>query len=96
MLTVIKEKHMLHYLGMRRHFFLAVKLVDKSNNQGYEVYIGDINQVFFCHGTDKATSNYLGMLFNLGYMPLIIKPTRITNHNTTLIDHIYIDVPPEG
>ena len=64
------------------------------NSRGYEVYItGDINQDFFCYGTDKATSNYLDMLFNLGYMPLITKPTRITNHSATLIDHIYSNAP---
>ena len=29
------------------------------------------------------------MLLNLGYIPMINKATRITNHSATLIDHIY-------
>ena len=33
------------------------------------------------------------MLFELGYMPLITKATRITYHSKTLIDHIYTNTP---
>jgi len=33
------------------------------------------------------------MLLDLGYMPLITKATRITDHTATLIDHIYTNVP---
>ena len=29
------------------------------------------------------------MLFELSYMPLVTKATRITYHSKTLIDHIY-------
>ena len=29
------------------------------------------------------------MLLSLGLMPIITKPTRITDHTATLIDHIY-------
>ena len=33
------------------------------------------------------------MLFSLGYMPLITKATRITDHSKTLIDRIYTNLP---
>ena len=33
------------------------------------------------------------MLLDLGYMPLVTKATRITDHTATLIDHIYTNVP---
>ena len=33
------------------------------------------------------------MLTCLGYMPLIPEATRMTDHTTTLIDHIYTNVP---
>ena len=33
------------------------------------------------------------MLFELGFMPLITKATRITYHSNTLIDHIYTNAP---
>ena len=64
------------------------------NNCGYEVYItGDINIDFYKYYSDKFTSEYLDMLFDLGYMPLITKATRITDHSATLIDHIYSNSP---
>ena len=64
------------------------------NNCGYEVYItGDINIDFYKCYSDTFTSEYLDMLFDLGYMPLITKATRITDHSATLIDHIYSNSP---
>ena len=33
------------------------------------------------------------MLLSLGFMPIITKPTRITDHTATLIDHIYTNTP---
>ena len=33
------------------------------------------------------------MLLDQGLMPLITKATRITNHTSTLIDHIYTNIP---
>ncbi|CAH3173499.1 unnamed protein product, partial [Porites evermanni] len=32
-------------------------------------------------------------LLSLGFMPIITKPTRITDHTATLIDHIYTNTP---
>ena len=59
-----------------------------------ELYIaGDINIDFFRYNTDNQTSEYLDMLLNLGYLPIITKPTIITDHSATLIDHIYTNVP---
>lgn len=39
------------------------------------------------------TSDYLDILLNLGYMPIITKATRITDHSATLIYHIYTNAP---
>ena len=39
------------------------------------------------------TSEYLDMLFDLGLMPVITKPTRVTDHISSLIDHIYTNAP---
>ena len=39
--------------------------------------------------TNQATDDYLDMLYSDGLLPLITKPTRITSHSATLIDHIY-------
>jgi len=73
---------------------VTVKKLAYLNRQGYEVYItGDINQDFFQYSTDKLTSDYLDMLLNLGYKPIITKATRITDHSAILIDHIYTNAP---
>ena len=45
------------------------------------------------YSSHKPTSDYLDMLFSLGYLPLITKATRITDHSKTLIDHIYTNCP---
>ena len=64
------------------------------NNKGKEVFVlGDININLLNYNRDNQTSDYLDMLLDLGYMPLITKATRITDHTATLIDHIYTNVP---
>ena len=37
----------------------------------------------------KPTEDYVNMLFSYSLFPIITKPTRITSHSATLIDHIY-------
>ena len=36
---------------------------------------------------------HLDMILEMGVMPLITKPTSITDHTATLIDHIYTNLP---
>ena len=67
------------------------------NNKSKEVFVlGDININFLNYNRDNKTSDYLDMLLDLGYMPLITKATRITDHAATLIDHIYTNVPQKN
>ena len=59
------------------------------NNKGKEVFVlGDININLLNYNRDNQTSDYLDMLLDLGYMPLITKATCVTDHTATLIDHI--------
>ena len=70
------------------------KQLDQLNTKGHEVLVlGDINVDFFKYNDDKQTSEYMDMLLDLGYLPLITKATRITYHTSTLIDHIYTNTP---
>ena len=63
------------------------------NNEGCEVYItGDINNDFFRYNPYNQASEYLDMLVSLGYLPIITKPTRITDHSAALIDHIFTNI----
>jgi len=39
--------------------------------------------------SSQKTGEYLDNLFSQGFLPLITKPTRVTSHSATLIDHIY-------
>jgi len=64
------------------------------NDKRKEVFItGDININFMNYNTDNNTSDYLDMLLSTGFIPLITKSTRITQHTSTLIDHIYTNIP---
>ena len=59
--------------------------LNKLNNESCEVYItGDMNIDFLKYSSVNKTSDYLDMLLNLGYLPIITKATRITDHRTTL------------
>ena len=52
--------------------------------------VGDINiDLLKYHSHQQQTERYLGMIYSLDLLPVITKPTRITSHTATLIDHIY-------
>ena len=38
------------------------------------------------------TEEYLNMLFANNILPIITKPTRLTDHTATLIDHTFIQI----
>ncbi len=58
------------------------------------IYIlSDINIDFLKYGNHSNTEDYLDMLFSYNLLPLITKPTRITDYTSTLIDHIYTNAP---
>jgi hypothetical protein len=62
-------------------------------DENCEDIAGDINIDFLKYHTDNKTSDYLDMLLNLVFLPIITKATRITDHTATLIDHIYTNCP---
>lgn len=65
-------------------------LLKQFNDHKQETYIlGDFNIDCLKYETHALTENYVNMLFNNTFYPIITKPTRITCHSATLIDHIY-------
>ena len=56
------------------------------------VLLGDINIDFLRYITHQMTDKYLDMLYTNNFLPIITKPTRITDHTKTLIDHIYTNM----
>ena len=84
-----------HPKGKRDLFHsILKKQLEQLNTKGHEVLVlGDLNENLLKYNEDKQTSEYLDMLLSLGFMPIITKPTRITDHTATLIDHIYTNTP---
>ena len=41
------------------------------------------------------TSTYLNNYVANNFIPCITIPTRITDHSTTIIDHIFVKIPPK-
>ena len=61
-----------------------IKIENKLN------YItGDFNIDLLKTDTHAPSSAFLELLYSYGYLPLINKPTRVTNSSATIIDHIY-------
>jgi endonuclease/exonuclease/phosphatase family metal-dependent hydrolase len=68
------------------------ELLKHLNQLKHQVIIlGDINIDFLRYATHQSTERYLDMLYTNNFIPIITKPTRITDHTKTLIDHIYIN-----
>ena len=67
------------------------EFLNKLNPNKYDMYIvGDINiDLLKYHSHQQQTERYPGMIYSLDLLPVITKPTRITSHTATLIDHIY-------
>jgi hypothetical protein len=62
-------------------------IINKEEKQC--IIIGDINIDLLKFETHPKTETYLDNIFCNGYLPVIVKPTRITASSATLIDHIY-------
>ena len=50
---------------------------------------GDFNLDIVKHNSNHATQYFLDTMYSLGLYPLIDRPSRITNHSSTLIDNIF-------
>ena len=69
-------------------------IIKTLNLNKYEIYIlGDLNIDFLKYNSHLPTEDYLDMLFDNNLLPIITKPTRLTEHTATLIDHIYTNSP---
>ena len=76
--------------GMDEFTVKLEELIKESNLNKYDTYIlGDMNIDLLKHQTHQQTGQYIDMLYSYDLLPVITKPTRITSHTATLIDHIY-------
>ena len=51
--------------------------------------MGDTNINVINHVIHKETDDYLDLVYSKGLIPVINRPTRVTDHSATLIDHIF-------
>ena len=52
------------------------------------ILMGDMNVDLLHFDTNEKTNIYLNNVTSNGLLPIITRPTRVTNHSATLIDHI--------
>ena len=60
----------------------------KPHNQPCYI-MGDYNIDLLKHSTHNPTSTFLDLMFSDSFIPLINKPTRVTQKTATLIDNIF-------
>lgn len=64
-------------------------ILSQSKSEGKLCYIlGDFNVNLFNCDKHTPTSNFVDLLYEHNFIPLITKPTRISSHSATLIDNI--------
>lgn len=97
----IKHKNILigtfyrHPSGNYDHFEQILKehLASLNSKQKEVFLLGDFNINLLNYNNDHKTAQFLDGLLDEGFMQLITKPTRVTDHTSTLIDHIFTNIP---
>ncbi len=69
-------------------------ILDKINSENKLLLLsGDFNIDLLQYDTHQKTRCFIDNCFAAGALPLITKPTRVTSHSATLIDHVYCNLP---
>ena len=65
-------------------------IIEQISSESKLAYlIGDYNINLLNKEFHQPTTQFIDFMFSSSYLPLITKPTRITNSNATLIDNIW-------
>ena len=82
-----------HPKGNIEHFNNSLKdIISNINDNTLAIILGDINVNLMLEGNEKVDT-YLNNYFENKFVPCITLPTRIRDHSTTLIDHIFVKNP---
>ena len=77
-------------LDIPKDFLL--KAAQKISLEGKFCFLmGDFNIDLLKHNSHSETEDFLNSLGSYAFHPQILKPTRITDHSTTLIDNIFFN-----
>ena len=73
------------------------KLLENISKEQKSIFLlGDFNVNLLNYNEHKQTNKFLDSLVSNSFIPLILQPTRITSHSTTLIDNIFSnDIDPD-
>ena len=53
------------------------------------ILIGDFNINLLDFDKNKRVQSFVNLMFRFGMIPTINKPTRVTRHTATAIDHVF-------
>jgi len=77
-----------HPGGLQQNFIQNLdEALDSSDTKCKHILIGDLN-INLLDTYSQSTNDYLDLLMKYHFLPLILTPTRITHHSSSLIDHI--------
>ena len=68
-------------------YFETIDKVTKENKKC--VIMGDFNIDLLKYESHQLTEEFINTMNTFSFSPMITKPTRITDHSATLIDHIF-------
>ena len=63
----------------------------QAHKNKHIILVSDSNLDLLKFGTHSETSRYVDSLNEHGFVPTISRPTRITSHSATIIDHIFVN-----
>ncbi len=70
-----------------------INIVNTINDEHKKLLVaGDFNIDMLKFQNHPKTHSFVEEIFTLGLTPLITRPTRVTTHSATLIDHIYTNL----
>ena len=71
--------------------YLKASLDEIKVSQSPFHLLGDFNINLMNYVNHNHTSDYLDIMYSNGYVHVINRPTGVTNHSATLIDHIFVN-----
>ena len=75
--TTLFEKHMKSIL------------FKNEANEKEVILTGDFNMILLGFDKNKKVQSFVNLMFRFGMIPTINKPTRVTRHTATAIDHVF-------
>ena len=66
---------------------ILTEIFDKNYTAVY--VLGDFNVDLLVHKNDNFVNDFINLMYSFSFLPLITRPTRVTDTSASLIDHIW-------